>query len=276
MSLDIDFEFTDDESSVDIVEPNIDSYRRRVVDLSGSMGVTRRGRRPVDELNAQMENWLPKVREKGIDELRNVEFAIVTFGSSSVGLHTPTRTIALGEGDEVEPWMSEDDGVFMPAASLQANGFTASGMTPMISALRVALALGDQRAKFLGDQGVSTGQVRLILFTDGSPTDRSLTRDAWRDMADELAKRRTDSRNQTFAFGVPGSDARKLRALVGENGFFPLEGFDFARLLELILIATSADSDPYDALWDALNGPDDGAAGEHGDGPGAAREPAAT
>lgn len=256
MSLDIDFEFADDDPSADDIQPSADSYRRRLVlllfDMSGSMGVSRDGRRPVDELNKHIEQWLPTIRRKGADELRHVEFAVITFGGSRVRLHTPARVVELAEDDGVEPWMSADDGVFMPAASIRAGEFTAAGMTPMISALRVAVALGDERARFLAEQGLSTGQVRLILFTDGFPNDRSLPRDAWQDVAADLARRRAQGRNQTFAFGAPGSDARILRALSGVDGFFPLDSFDFARLLELILIATSAD-DPYEGLRDVID-----------------------
>jgi uncharacterized protein YegL len=264
MSFDVDFVFADDDPSIDQIEPSHDSYRRRLVlllfDLSGSMGVTREGRRPVDELNAQIERWLPEVRQKGSGELRHVEFAVLTFGGANVRIHTPSRSIDITEDGEVEAWMCRDNGAFVPAAALQAGGFEAAGTTPMVSALRVAIALGDQRAAALAEAGVTTGQIRLVLFTDGSPNDRHLPRDAWRAVADDLAERRVRRRNQIFAFGVPGSDPRILRALAGDDGYFPLDSFDFVRLLDLILIATSAD-DPYVDLRAAIENNGDEVAG---------------
>jgi uncharacterized protein YegL len=250
MTFDVGFVF-DDDSSIDDIEPNLDSHSRRLVlllfDLSGSMGVSRRGVRPVDALNTQIEQWLPQVHRRAADELRNVEFAVLTFGDRAVRLHAAGRSTEFAEENPVEPWMAADQGAFMPAAQLRLDRFTAGGTTPMVSALQIAIQLGDARARTLADAGVTTGQIRTILFTDGSPNDQHLPRDAWRTVADDLAERRRQRRGQLLAFGVPHSDERILRALAGDDGYFPLRGFDFGMLLELITIASAAD-DPYETF----------------------------
>ncbi|MBL7252710.1 vWA domain-containing protein [Paractinoplanes lichenicola] len=246
----IGFGFEPDDD-LDDFEPNEESHRRRLVlllfDLSGSMGVTRNAVRPVDSLNTHIERWLPQVHERGADELRNVEFAVLTFGSKTVRLHAPGGRVEFGEDGAATTGQVPQDGGFMPAAKLRIDRFTAGGTTPMVSALRVALRLGDERAAALGAAGVTTGPVRLILFTDGSPNDKNLPRDAWHEVAADLAERREKRRTHLLAFGVPESDDRVLRALAGDRGYFPLSGFDFGKLLELITIASSA-HDPYDGL----------------------------
>lgn len=258
---DLPFTFDSFSDDFDDVQPNRASDRRRLVlllfDLSGSMGVSRDGVKPVQALNTQIRQWLPEVRRKGAGELRDVEFAVLTFGNGVVQLRTAGRQVQFTEDGAVEQWMAGDEGAFVPAAKLDMDDFEAGGSTPIVTALQIAIALGDQRAEFLGAAGLTTGQVRLILFTDGSPNDRHLPRDAWRGVAVDLAERRRKRRNQVFAFGVPGADARILRALASDDGYFPLEGFDFVKLLELIMIATSAEN-PYESLHDVMHSTDEG------------------
>jgi len=237
--------FGESADTTDDIEFNPGTYHRRVVilliDVSGSMRFAEKGTRPIDELNRSMRTWLPEIREQGEGPLRAVEFAVVTFGGDGV------RPVT-GDAGGPEAELAQDGGVFVPAAELDFGDLDASGTTPMVEALEFALRLGDRRVEHLADRhGLQTGQVRLILFSDGAPNDE-LPADAWRSVADLIATRRRQRRLLFLAFGAPGADEEMLRTLATERGYIPLTDLDFAALLDLVLVATSAE-DPFTAVW---------------------------
>lgn len=258
MTFDPDFSSLSELSrSLADVVPNTDSYRRRVViillDLSASMsfpadvpvpdGETRPRR--IDLLNQQLRGWLPAVRDQGQGPLRDVEFAVIAFSGRGVRLLT-------GSQPEPGPRTHEDGGAFVPAAELEVGDLTAFGTTPMVAAVSLALDLATARVSYLADQRqLQTGQVRIVMFTDGSPFDRDLPADAWQGAAERVLAARATRRVQFFAFGAPGADETVLRAMSGDKGYFPLANFDFAKLLDLILVASSAD-DPFAAIREEL------------------------
>lgn len=230
----------------DDIECNTDTYHRRVVilliDVSGSMRFAEKGTRPIDELNRSMRAWLPEIRTQGEGPLRAVEFAVVTFGGDGV------RAVTC-DPHRPEEELAQDGGAFVAAADLAIGDLTASGTTPMVEALEFALRLGDRRVQYLADShGLQTGQVRLILFSDGEPNDE-LPVDAWRSVADLIRTRRQQRRLVFLAFGAPGADEEMLRAVATEQGYVPLSDLDFTELLDLVLVATSAE-DPYTAVWE--------------------------
>jgi uncharacterized protein YegL len=249
MTFDPDFagigEFFD--SLGDIV-PNTATYRRRIVivlfDLSTSMSFLKADQRPIDMLNKQLRTWLPSVREEGARQLRDVEFAVLTFSGHGVRFIT---------GDQTRPRerAHEDGGAFVRAAELDFGPLEAFGTTPMVEAINAALDLGEARVRYLAGQHLQTGQVRILMFTDGSPYERDLPADAWRTAAARVTAAREQKRIQFFAFGAPGADEKVLRAMSGDQGYIPLAEFDFGALLDLILVATSAD-DPFGAIREQL------------------------
>ncbi|GGW10043.1 hypothetical protein GCM10018980_33240 [Streptomyces capoamus] len=166
---DFDEMFAGSADPADDMQFNTESYHRRIVilliDVSGSMRFAEKGTRPIDELNRSLRAWLPEIREQGRGPLRSVEFAVVTFGGDGVRAVT-------GDARRPEDELAHDGGVFVLASDLDFDDLTASGTTPMAQALEFALRLGDRRVQYLADRhGLQTGQVRLILFSDGEPND---------------------------------------------------------------------------------------------------------
>jgi uncharacterized protein YegL len=255
MTFDADFSQASDlYASLDDVVPNSASYRRRIVivllDLSTSMSFLTGpadNRRPrIDLLNEQLRQWLPQVRRQGADSLRDVEFAVIAFSGHGV------RFLTGGE-PRPGPHGHEDGGAFVAAADLDVGKLAAHGTTPLVEAVSLALDLGAARVGYLArERQLQTGQVRIVMFTDGSPPfDRDLPADAWQAAAERVSTARSQRHIQFFTFGAPGADEAVLRAMSGDRGYFPLTGFDFAKLLDLILVASSAD-DPVAAIWDEL------------------------
>jgi uncharacterized protein YegL len=254
MTFDPEFTLMSDlDRSLDDVEPNTESYRRRIVivmlDLSTSMayptGPSDNRRPRIDLLNEQLRQWLPDVRRQGASSLSDVEFAVISFSGRGVRFLT-------GPEPKPGPHAHEDGGAFTAAADLDFGALEALGTTPMVEAVNLALDLGSARVNYLAqEQHRQTGQVRIVMFTDGSPFDRDLPLDAWRGAAERVGSARAQRHIQFFSFGAPGADEEVLRGLSGDEGYFPLADFDFATLLDLILVASSAD-DPFTAIREEL------------------------
>ena len=222
--------------------------RRRIAvllaDISHSMNekVAGGGTR-IDALNAKLAEWVPSVRAGGNNNLQDVEFAVITFGDGGVRVVSGTP--------DASP--HEDNGAFVPASAFSMGPFKAAGVTPMVEAVELAIGIAQRRQQYLMDQhGLNSGQPRLLMFSDGRPTDHEgHPTQAWRPLADRLHAMRTGKKMYFLAFGVPGVDTLTMRALAPEGGFFELPQLDFKRLLDLILIATSA-SDPYTSVHEAF------------------------
>jgi uncharacterized protein YegL len=217
-----------------------DTHRRRLValllDTSASMAATMvDGERAIDALNREIAGWLPKVRAEGGGNLRDVEFAVLTFGEGGV------RVVSGGRTDS-----AEDGGAFVPAAALTLGPLPAGGATPMVDAVDAALGLLEQRRRHVQEvHHQQSGRPRLILISDGAPTDaEGNPTDEWRRLAQRLEQWRAGGRAELFAFGVPGVDDEVMRALAGAEHYFRLDELDVHKLLALILIATS----PYEPL----------------------------
>jgi uncharacterized protein YegL len=254
MTFDADFRLAGDEfARLGDITPNPVSIRRRVVivllDLSTSMsfpaGPADHPRPRIELLNEQLLEWLPAVRRQGADSLRDVEFAVISFSGHGV------RFLTGGE-PQPGPRSHEDGGAFIPAADLELDALEAFGTTPMLEAVNLALDLGAARVNYLArEHQLQTGQVRIVMFTDGSPYDRDLPEDEWQAVAERVRASSAQRHVQFFAFGVTVIDDTKLRAMSGDEGYFPLADFDFAKLLDLILLATSAD-DPFATIRDVF------------------------
>jgi len=215
-----------------------DTHRRRfvalLIDTSDSMRTTETDGLPVIEaLNRRIAAWLPKVRAEGRGALRDVEFVVITFGAGGV-------LVASGDGTP----SAGDDGAFVPAARLTVPELAAGGATPMVEAVDLALHLLEERRTLVQQLGQQTGAPRLILVSDGAPTDfEGNPSEQWRRLAQRLAQGRKTRSTQLFAFGVPGVDDEIMRALATDDGYFKLADFDLKKLLDLVLVATAEQTD---------------------------------
>lgn len=222
--------------------------RRRLIvllaDISYSMNanVPNQGTR-ISALNAKLAEWTRQIRDGASTNLQDVEFAVITFGDGGV---------KITSGDPARP-AHEDGGAFVAAADFTMGPFRANGVTPMVAAIELAIDIAQRRQKYLMDHhGLNSGQPRLLMFSDGQPTDdEGKPTSTWLPVADRLRALRNGRKMYFMVFGVPGVDAGTMRRLAPENGFHELPTVDFKTLLDLILIATSA-SDPYTSVLEAL------------------------
>jgi uncharacterized protein YegL len=215
-----------------------DTHRRRfvalLVDTSDSMRTSETDGRPaIAALNERITAWLPRVRDEGRSSLRDVEFLVITFGADG----------AKVVSGNAQP-SAEDGGAFVPAAALTVPDLVAGGATPMVEAVDLALQLLEERRTLVQRAGQQTGAPRIILVSDGAPTDfEGNPSDNWRPLARRLAAARKTRRIQLFAFGVPGVDDEIMRALAGDEAYFKLSELDLKKLLDLVLVATAEQTD---------------------------------
>jgi uncharacterized protein YegL len=226
--------FEPDNGEPDDIEFVTDTHRRRFVallfDTSASMAAAQvDGERAIDVLNGRIVDWLPAVRGEGRGSLRDVEFLVISFGAGGV-------SVVSGNGQA----SADDGGAFVPAARLDLAPFAAGGATPMVEAIELALTLIEQRRQHVQTvHAQQTGGPRLILVSDGSPTDaEGNPSEEWRTLAGRLAQRRAAGRLQMLAFGVPGVDDDVMRALATDEAYFPLVELDLGKLLDLVLVAS--------------------------------------
>jgi uncharacterized protein YegL len=211
-----------------------DTHRRRfvalLIDTSDSMRTTETDGVPaIEALNRRIREWLPRVRAEGRGPLRDVEFVVITFGAGGV-------RVASGS----EKPSAADDGAFVPAAGLSVPTLSAGGATPMVEAIDLALRLIEERRALVQATGQQTGAPRLILVSDGAPTDfEGNPSDDWRPLAQRLAQSGKTRRIRLFAFGVPGVSDEIMRELATDDGYFRLADFDLKKLLDLVLVATA-------------------------------------
>jgi uncharacterized protein YegL len=227
--------FGGDSDEPDEVDFVTDTHRRRfvalLIDTSRSMAAAQTNGVPaIEALNTHVAAWLPKVRAEGRGGLRDVEFVVITFGAGGV---------AVASGNQQPSAM--DEGAFVPAARLTLGPLTAGGATPMVEAVDLALDLVEQRRRYVQDvHGQQTGGPRLILITDGEPTDyEGNPTEDWRRLAVRLQQSRDSGRLMLFAFGVPGVNDDVMRALATDEAYFRLQDLDLKRVLDLVLIATA-------------------------------------
>ncbi|MDP9793137.1 uncharacterized protein YegL [Catenuloplanes nepalensis] len=230
--------FDDDDAAADDVGFVVDTHRRRfvalLIDTSDSMRTTETDGVPaIDALNRRIAAWLPKVRAEGRGPLRDVEFVVLTFGAGGV-------VVVSGDGKR----SADDEGAFVPSARLHIPELVAGGATPMVEAVDLALHLLEERRALVQRLGQQTGAPRLVLISDGAPTDpEGNPTGEWRQLARRLEQSRRSRRTQLFAFGVPGVDDEVMRALATDDGYFKLTELDLKKLLDLVLVATAEHTD---------------------------------
>ncbi len=140
-----------------------------LLDTSGSM----RGK-PVDELNAGIRQFKDELLADEMAQKR-VEIAIVSFG--------PVQILTQFQTPDV----------FEPPT------LSASGDTPIGSAIETGLTLLDQRKQAYRNNGVSFYRPWIFLITDGGPTDY------WQGAAEKVKQGEAGNHFSFFAVGVEGA-----------------------------------------------------------------------
>ena len=147
-----------------------------VLDTSSSMEG-----QPINELNEGLKMFWNDVRKDEVAS-NSVEVGIVTFGGRAKMVN------------EIENIMAYEPPVL-----------TASGMTPMGSALEIAISDVKKRKKEYKNHGVSYYQPWIVLVTDGQPNDN------WEGAAN--AVKQLDSQRKCLFFGVGVGDGVDMDTL---------------------------------------------------------------
>jgi uncharacterized protein YegL len=118
--------------------------------------------------------------------------------------------------------------------------------------VELALTLLEARRQYVQTvHSQQVGQPRMILVSDGGPTDAEGNHsDEWRHLARRLQQWRDGGRLQLFAFGVPGVDDAVMRALATDECYFRLEELDVKKLLDLVLVATAEHQALHRVWWE--------------------------
>ncbi len=167
-----------------------------LLDTSGSMDGS-----PIDELNAGLQVFKDNLCTDDLTMLR-VEVAVVTFG---------------GAVNIVQDFVTADQ--FQPPI------LSASGDTPMGSAINVALDHLDARKQGYKSNGLGYFRPWVFLITDGAPTDG----DAWRKAAQRVQKEESAKKVAFFAVGVEGADMGVLRQ-ISQRQPVSLKGLNFREM----------------------------------------------
>lgn len=148
-----------------------------LLDTSGSMSGS-----PIAQLNAGLRQFKDELSSDALAAKR-VEIAVISFGPVTV----------------VSDFETPD--VFSPPT------LSASGDTPMGSAIEKALDLVESRKNLYRGNGISYYRPWLFLITDGSPTD------SWSSAARRIKDDEALKRLKFLAVGVEGADMDTLRKI---------------------------------------------------------------
>lgn len=203
-----------------------------LLDTSQSMGNGEPPARPIDSLNDALRLWGPELARH--PELRRSgEIAIITFGHGGVQLHNLQGTGAPASFRNA----------FVPAGSFQPPVLHASGVTPMLDAIRLAVPLVNDRKDHLRQQGVQIRFRPLIwMISDGAPTDAEGNRSRdWRSIIPTLREGEAERRFLFFAIGVgAGANEEVLRGLAPASTYLYDQGAPFIQLLKLVSTSSEA------------------------------------
>lgn len=170
-----------------------------VLDVSGSMDGA-----PINELNQGLKLFEDEIKKDEMAALR-CEIALVTFG---------------GQANLVQDFIS--------VGQFVAPHLTASGETPLGSAIHLALDTLRQRKDAYRRNSVNYTRPWLFLFTDGAPTDRAV----WPAAAQQLVQEEAAKGVVVFPIGVEGADMSVLAKLSATNAPLKLQGLRFAQFFQ--------------------------------------------
>lgn len=168
-----------------------------VLDTSGSM----QGE-PIRALNEGIKTFQQDVM-RDTQAMLSVETAIVTFGKGGV------KTV-------------QD---FVGIDKLVAPTLEAGDLTPMGTAIELALDLVQDRKTLYKSHGIPYYRPWVFLITDGSPTDQ------WHSAAQKVKQAEAENRLLFFSVEVEGADMAKLRQ-ISNNPPVLLNGLDFRDLFQ--------------------------------------------
>ena len=191
-----------------------------VLDTSGSMHGER-----INELNAGLTAFRDAIQSDTVAQSR-VEIAIVTFGPAQ---------------------LTQD---FTEAGNFNPPTLTASGDTPMGSALQQALDLISVRKQLYKDNGVPYYRPWVLLISDGAPTD------GWKQVAKRIKDEEAAKGIVFFAVGVDGADMNVLSELSARTPM-ALKGLHFRELFVWLSASLQKVSQSQPGQQVALDKPDD-------------------
>lgn len=148
-----------------------------LLDTSGSMHGN-----PIEELNRGIQTFRDELLADSLSAKR-VEVAIVTFGPVNI--------------------LSD----FATAENFTVPHLTATGDTPMGSAITTALELLKTRKQTLRDNGIQLFRPWVFLITDGSPTDN------WQHVPPMIKQGEDNKSFSFFSLGITGADFSTLRQI---------------------------------------------------------------
>jgi uncharacterized protein YegL len=189
-----------------------------LMDTSGSMSGD-----PIAALNAGLQEYRESVLRDHL-AARRVELAIVTFGGS----------VEVAQ-DFVTPQ------AFTPPA------LTASGDTPMATAIVKGIHMLERRKEEYRTHGIGFYRPWIFLFTDGAPTD---TDGEWRLACEAIRRGESEKKFVFYAVGVEQADFSKLREASPGRDPLRLKGLAFAEFFKWLSNSQSrvSQSSPGDTM----------------------------
>ena len=170
-----------------------------LVDTSGSMAASR----AIDELNAGLNQFKEQVcQDKTTRDVLDV--AVVAFNDT-------TRVV-------------QD---FVPVEYMEPVTLTAGGGTYMTPALRTAIDMVNQRARFYRHAGTEPYKPWIVMITDGMPLD------SIDEVAAELHDLEEQEKLKIFSLGVDNYDPKALHKLCGPK-VMKLRGHDFSSFFDWV------------------------------------------
>ena len=166
-----------------------------LLDTSGSMGGA-----PIQELNAGLKAFQEALLEDSLAKLR-VEVAIITFGEGVT--------------------LAQD---FVTAENLQVPTLYADGLTPMGTAINLALDKLDERKQTYKTNGISYYRPWVFLITDGEPTDQ------WQPAAGRVQQAEAGKKVAFFAVGVGEGVNTNVLAQISPRQPIGLKGLQFKEM----------------------------------------------
>jgi uncharacterized protein YegL len=167
---------------------------------------------PINELNEGL-----KILEQ---ELKNDDTA---------AQRVQLMVIRLGDNDTVEILTDWTDAIDFSAPRLEANG-----VTPLGSAMRMAIEKIEEQKENYKDHSIPYNRPWVFLITDGNPTDLD-----WENAAAECRKAEADGKVSIFAIGTADADFEALKKFSGRSPV-KLDGLKFKELF--VWLSRSASS----------------------------------
>jgi len=169
---------------------------------------------PIEELNKGVRSFVEELKNDEMT-LYSADVCVITFGGYDVELVSD----------------------FGPVDDISLRDFVASGMTPMGSAVEMALDLLSNRKEEYKDQMIPYHQPWVVLMTDGQPNDR------WQDAAIKLSDLANNKKVVIFPVGI-GDDANMdvLRQFSPRREPLKLKGLKFQPFFEWLSASISATS----------------------------------